>query len=254
MSVVVVVVVGFAGYRVLQKQSTSVTQVSWQLGNGGIWKSSGGTPPSCPSDPILSSPVDLSLVSSVLYPGQVRANAFKPQGGFRFDNLPNNDVTVTAPMDAVLVRGTKGLYSGQDEIQYGFEFIAPCGIMYTFGHLHTLSPKFQAIADKLPLITDYTQQQLRDIVPTVNIKKGEIIATQVGIVHTKNVFVELLVRDLRHNNGKSIRPEWFQYSDEFDNYAVCWFDMLPAKDASVIKALPGADSVNGKKSDYCSTT
>lgn len=228
----------------------SVPEVSWHTVGDGVWEPS-STPPTCPDQPIFSTPVDLSLATSILYPGQVRGNAFKPHGGFRFDKQPNNDITLTVPMDAKLIRGSKGLFAENGEVQYGFEFIAPCGIWYSFGHIHTLSPKFQAYADKLPLISDHATQQLYDIPGSPEVKKGEVIATQVGITYTKNVFVEWAVLDLRHKNGFTIRPEWAKYSNEFDEHAVCWLDMLPAKDSQLAKSLPGGDSVSGKKSDYC---
>jgi hypothetical protein len=226
------------------------TEVNWFLGDGGIWSHS-GTPPACPAQPILATPVDLSLVTSILYPGQVRGNAFKSHGGFRFDNQPNNDIVVKVPLDAKLLRGSKGNFTENGEVQYGFEFLAPCGIWYSFGHLHTLSPQFQAYADKLPLITDHSQQQLYDIDGSPIVKKADVIATQVGIVHTKNVFVELEVQDLRQPNGKTIRPAWAKYADQFDKYAICWLDWLPPQDAIHAHALPGGDSVSGKQSDYC---
>src|ERR1043165_5691959 len=59
--------------------------VEWHLAEGGDWVPS-GEPPPCPSPLVLDTPVDLSLVTSVLYPGQPRGPAFKPHGGFRFDN------------------------------------------------------------------------------------------------------------------------------------------------------------------------
>lgn len=265
--VVLILVVALVAYRITKQHSKGVQntatvvktskpmaavvpEVSWHLGEGNIWVSS-GTPPACPAQPLLSTPVDMSLVSSILYPGQVRGNAFKPQGGFRFDKQPNNNITVTVPMDAKLVRGSKGLFAENGEVQYGFEFIAPCGIWYSFGHIHTLSPQFQAYADKLPLVSDHSQQQIVDINPTPEVKSGDVIATQVGIVKTKNVFVELAVLDLRHKNGFTIRPSWAKYSNEFDEHGVCWLDWLPSKDQAPAKALPGGDSVGGKQSDYC---
>ncbi len=225
-------------------------EVTWHTIGGGEWQPS-STPPACPAQPIFATPVDLSLATSILYPGQVRGNAFKPHGGFRFDHQPNNDITVTVPMDAKLMRGSKGLFAENGEVQYGFEFIAPCGIWYAFGHLNTLSPKFAAYADKLPLISDHATQQLYDIPGSPDVKKGDVIATQVGITFTKNVFVEWAVLDLRQKNGFTIRPEWAKYSDQFDQHGVCWLDMIPAKDSQLAKSLPGGDSVSGKKSDYC---
>lgn len=225
-------------------------EVSWHLAGKDNWQVS-GTPPACPAQPIFASPVDMSLVTSILYPGQVRGNAFKPHGGFRFDHQPNNDITLKVPLDAKLVRGSKGLFPENGEVQYGFEFIAPCGIWYAFGHIHTLSPQFQAYADKLPLITKISDQQLYDITPSPSVKKGDVIATQVGIISTKNVFVEWAVQDLRQKNGLTIRPAWAKYADQFDPYGICWLDWLPAADAARAHALPGGDSVSGKQSDYC---
>ncbi len=231
--------------------TTPKQEVNWYRTDGGGWAHS-GTPPACPAQPIMATPVDLSLATSILYPGQVRGNAFKSHGGFRFDNQPNNDITVKVPLDAKLLRGSKGNFAENGEVQYGFEFLAPCGIWYDFGHIHTLSPQFQAYAANLPLISDHSQQQLYDIPGTPEVKKGDVIATQVGIIHTKNVFVEWQVNDIRQPNGKTIRPAWAQYADQFDKYAVCWLDWLPAKDAALAHSLRGGDSVAGKQSDFCS--
>ena len=225
-------------------------ETSWHRGESGVWEAS-NVPPTCPEQPIFSTPVDISLATSILYPGQVRGTAFKAHGGFRFDNQPTNEITLTVPMDAKLVRAAKGLFPENGEVQYGFELIAPCGIWYSFGHIHTLSPKFQEYADKIPLVSDRSQPQFYDVTPSPSLTKGEVIATEVGIEHTKIVFVEWQVNDLRHKNGLSIRSAWAKYKDEFDEYAVCWLDMLPAQDAAKAKALPGGDSVSGKKSDYC---
>src|SRR3990167_11130550 len=64
------------------------------------WVSS-GTPPECP---VLEfeSPVDASLVTSVLYPGQYRGEdgGYRVHGGFRFDKQTSTQVDVRAPFDA----------------------------------------------------------------------------------------------------------------------------------------------------------
>ncbi len=199
---------------------------------------------------MLATPVDISLVTSVLYPGQPRGDAYKPHGGFRFDNQPNNNITVTVPLDAMIRRGSRAFRNGEN--QYAFEFIAPCGIFYTFGHMLELSPKYLAIANSLPLIGDFAEQQFFDVVPPVAASQGEIIATGVGFVKNNNVFVEWAVLDLRHKNGFSIRPEWAaEFGSGFDEYAVCWLEMLPAEDTARLKALPGGDHEYGKLSDYC---
>ena len=62
----------------------------------------------CPEKLLFDTPVDLNLVTSILYPGQIRANYFKPHGGFRFDGLGdnNNKITVKIPIDSFLVLGS----------------------------------------------------------------------------------------------------------------------------------------------------
>lgn len=271
--ILVIVAIGLIGYKVVKSHHSTInnstqpsvnkvakqtqntgsqtkTKVLWQRGEGGVWHAT-STPPACPAQPMMATPVDLSLATSIIYPGQVRGNAFKPHGGFRFDNQPNNDIKVTVPMDAQVLRGAKGNFPDAGEVQYSFEFMAPCGIWYSFGHLHTLSPQFLAYADKLPVISDFSQQQLYDIPGNPSVKKGDVIATQVGIIHTKNVSTELVVEDVRQPNGKTIRPAWAQYADQFDKYGVCWLDWFPPADAALAHSLPGGDSVAGKQSDYC---
>ena len=104
---------------------------------------------SCPEPFAFQMPVDISKATSVLYPGQVRGGDYKAHGGFRFDRSHPNEITVIAPYDAEVIAGAR--YPVNGEIQYTFDFSHPCGIRYRFGHLLTLSPKFQAIADKFPL-------------------------------------------------------------------------------------------------------
>src|SRR5262245_4184576 len=48
------------------------SEVKWVLDSDGSWKVAAGTAPECPPQPMLSMPAETSLVTSVLYPGQVR--------------------------------------------------------------------------------------------------------------------------------------------------------------------------------------
>ncbi|MES2155175.1 MAG: hypothetical protein V4510_08580 [bacterium] len=232
-------------------------EVTWHLGASGDWIPS-GTPPPCPDPLVLATPVDLGVATAILYPGQVRGNAFKLHGGFRFDNNTDNNVTVRLPFDAYVVRGTHAMRNGTDigapyglEEQDGFEFIAPCGIMYTFGHLRRLSPEFRAIADALPLIIGFNKTQYYDVDPPVHVHAGDLLATAVGFEANLNVFVDFGVLDLRHTNGKTLRPEWSQYSDGFDTHAVCWLDWFGPTDSAKARDLPGGSQESGKQSDYC---
>src|SRR3989344_6946398 len=105
----------------------------------------------CPDPFIFDLPIDIRRATSVLYPGQIRGGDFKAHGGFRFDTSRPDEITVVAPIDAAVVTGAR--YPVAGEIQYTLEFEDPCGIRYRLGHLLTLAPKFQAIAEKFPMPT-----------------------------------------------------------------------------------------------------
>ena len=89
----------------------------------------------CPEKLLFDTPVDLNLVTSILYPGQIRANYFKPHGGFRFDGLGdnNNKITVKIPIDSFLVLGSRYVVEGQ--VQYMFEFNTTCNVKFRLDHL-----------------------------------------------------------------------------------------------------------------------
>lgn len=256
--IVVLGVIGFAGWRVFSKndksQSSPAAQgagskVQWTLTADG-WKAS-GTLPACP-DPLVKFPVNLSLATSILYPGQYRGGDYKPHGGFRFDNNTSNNVTVTAPMDAQVVRGAHYTVGGED--QYSFDFIASCGYMYRFGHILTLDPKLQAIADKLPKNTEGDSRDTA--VNPIDFKAGEAVATAVGLVkgdrNTINVFVDWGMYDLRTKNEASKNTNWAaKHPSIIEQHAVCWFDLLSPSEEATVRALPSSDSGSGKTSDYC---
>lgn len=192
--------------------------------------------PPCPEPLILQTPVDITQVTSILYPGQERGGDFKPHGGFRFDNASSNALEVRAPMDATFSDASRYLEEG--EVQYMFDFQAECGIRYRFDHLLTLAPKFAAIADQLP---DAKEHDSRTVpVEPLRVKAGDVIATAVGFKKTTNVFVDFGVYDLRGKGRTNPRP-----------YAVCWFDLLPPADATIVKSLPSGDSQSGTQSTLC---
>lgn len=193
--------------------------------------------PPCP-DPLLQSPVDLNLATSILYPGQERGGDFKPHGGFRFDNSKTDEIEVRIPMDAQFVEGSR--YIEQGEVQYMFDFQSPCGIRYRFDHLLVLTPKFAKIAEKLSQPKENDSRTSR-ITSEVSVTTGEVIATAVGFRKTNNTFVDLGVYDLRGKN---------MYQNP-RSYAVCWFDLLPASASAKVKSLPPADSKSGSQSTLC---
>ncbi len=262
--VAVLGIIGFAGWTVMKKETKSTNgtnssaqsadqnsaEVTWSW-SGSEWQSSGEAP-ECPSPlNFEKSPVDVSKATSILYPGQERGGNYKPHGGFRFDGLKNDGVTVVAPMDATLIEGSR--YIEQGETQYMLMFTNTCGISYRFDHLLVLSPAMQAEADKLPAAKENDSRTTAFDNP-VAVKTGDEIATAVGFKQNSNVGVDFGVYDLRSRNEASKEQSYVsQHQNELSQaaYAVCWFDMLPEADADTVKSLPAGDSAQGKTSDYC---
>jgi len=200
---------------------------------------------SCPT-PLLQTPVDLSKVTSILYPGQERGGNYKAHGGFGFDKATDNLVTVTIPLNGKVNRVVR--YREMGEIQYLFEFDGDCGVSFRFDHLRKLTPKFEAIVNAFPIKED-TRTDL--VNPPVAVKVGEVIATEVGFLN--NVSVDFGVYDMRQKNEASKDPVWAGAHSQYpaDSYGICWLNSLPQADSAVVNLLPGRDGKFEKKSDYC---
>jgi hypothetical protein len=208
--------------------------------------SAGATPlPSCPT-PLLQTPVDLSKVTSILYPGQERGGDYKAHGGFGFDNATDNLVTVTIPLSGKITSVVR--YREIGEIQYLFEFEGDCGVSYRFDHLRKLTPKFEAVVNAFPIKEDTRGDRVS---PPVAVTVGEVIATEVGFL--KNVSVDFGVYDMRQKNEASKDPAWASAHSQYPahSYGICWLNSLPQADSAAVKLLPSRDAKNGKTSDYC---
>ena len=215
-----------------------------------------GIPPSCPTPLTLTTPVNLSRVTSILYPGQIRGGWFKPHGGFRLDG-PNETgtISVVAPMAATVWRANRGLFGENKEIQYMFDFINDCGIIYRLGHLRELSPRFQQIAESLPPAVE-EDSSTTPVVAGQTVSPGETIGTAVGFLALQggesNFGVDWGVYDVRERNAASADPAWLaQHPGEFPAYGICWFDYLSLADQAIVRSLPAADWQSGTTSDYC---
>jgi hypothetical protein len=182
----------------------------------------------CEGEVTISSPVDVSLVSGALYPGQTRGNDYKRHGGFRFDNLESNSVEVRAPVDASLWRASSYVQSG--EVQYLMFFKDDCGNIYKLDHLLTLTEKFGKALSVLPVPTD--NSETKEILPSIFVKKGDLIAKEVGFEKSNNVFVD------------------FGLYKDTDQNGLCFIDYLEEPEKSIIQSLP-AGGIEGKTSDYC---
>ena len=230
----IVLVISIAGFLYATRPGSDQTPLQTNSAN----KTGNEKKTSDCDDPLsLKSPVDLNLTTSILYPGQVRGGDFKPHGGFRFDNSKNEAIEVKMPRAAKFVEASRYIEMG--EVQYMFDFETSCGIRYRFDHLLVLTPKFAKIAEGLPK-AKVDDSRTTSIRPSVDVEEDEVIATAVGFKNTKNVFVDFGVYDKR---GKF-------FSNPRDN-AVCWFDLLPPKDATLVKSLPPADSISGSQSTLC---
>ena len=208
--------------------------------------SAGATPlPSCPT-PLLQTPVDLSKVTSILYPGQERGGDYKAHGGFGFDNATDNLVTVTIPLSGKITSVVR--YREIGEIQYLFEFEGDCGVSFRFDHLRKLTPKFEAVVNAFPIKEDTRGDRVS---PPVAVTVGEVIATEVGFLN--NVSVDFGVYDMRQKNEASKDPAWASAHSQYpaDSYGICWLNSLPQADSAAVKLLPSRDAKNGKTSDYC---
>ena len=200
---------------------------------------------SCPT-PLLQSPVDLSKVTSILYPGQERGGNYTAHGGFGFDDATDNSVTVEIPLDGKITRVAR--YRELGEVQYLFEFEGNCGVSFRLDHLRELTAKFEAVVAAFPIKEDSRTDLVN---PPVAVMLGEVIATEVGFLN--NVFLDFGVYDMRQKNEASKDPAWAGAHSQFpaDSYGICWLDALPQADSLVVKALPSRDGASGTKSDYC---
>lgn len=228
--------------------------ISWVFDfNTKAWQVS-GNPPECPDPLELPSPVDANLASGILYPGQERGNDYKPHGGFRFDNRDTNEIEVRAIMDGVILKASRYLEDGEEQIL--FFYVSDCGFMVMHDHLLTLSSKLKTVLDKVPLGKE-GDSRTTNIAPKVYIKKGEVLATEVGLRNfkgQKNIGIDFGLYDLRKTNGvvydSSFRTR-FPMIDEYGTHAVCWLDYLEQPDKGRVKSLPGVDGKSGTSSDYC---
>lgn len=203
--------------------------------------------PSCEEPLDLLTPVDMSIVTSALWPGQSRGG-YKGHGGFRFDSTPGDNITVRAPIGAHLVQASKYLEGSEEQILLFFS--APCGFFYRFDHVAGVSPR---IEEALQVITGPVTGDSRTTFmnPPLWVEQGEIISTAVGIPPS-NIFVDFGLYDVRQPNNVIPNPAWadlFAEDKEFGHYGVCFFDYLPGTDGDKMRSLPTGKE--GQTSDYC---
>lgn len=257
---VVLGLLGAVGYYVFTKHKNGENIFS-PHGSEGAWMrmESGweahGKVPDCPNPLSIPTPTDMAKVQGILYPGQYRGGNYKPHGGLKLADNTNNSVTVTLPTDAYLYKGSR--YIEQGEVQYMLVFIDPCGIMYKFDHLYTLSPEVMKIVDEKFPPAQENNSQTTDLNPVADFKAGATIATGVGFKKTGNTTFDFGVYDLRSKNEISKNGQWMNMHNddqEYAPYAMCWLNVLANGDAAKAKGLPAVDGVSGSISDVCQTS
>lgn len=270
--------VGFVGYKVFSSkdnssqnsqatpkstQSTSSGPVKWAYNqNEHKWFVQSGKAPLCKNPFKFDyTPADISTATASGFPGAYRGFSYKAHGAFRFDNSPDGSIEVKMPMDANLTDITRYYESTPGnpyELQYLLSFENDCGIAFRFDHINTLTPKFQALAEKTPEPKkDDTRSTPGQFTP-VFFKAGEVVATKVGFVKAKNFGFDFGVYDYRKNNEISKNAKWAAIHAEHsaqDYNGVCWFDMLPGADVARATVLSQV-TINPSKpnrliSDYC---
>lgn len=271
----VIVVVGFAGFRVANNKKDSSKQssqpssntattsgdVKWAFNEKDMkWFTQTGKAPKC-KEPFVfdKSPIDVSQATSLMMPGAYRGYSYKPHGGFRLDNSPDGKIEVKMPIDATLV-SLKRYYEGSPAtLQYLLTFENDCGIAFRFDHLYTLTPEFQKIADTTPEPKkDDTRSDPNLPFTRTKFKAGDTVATAVGFPATKNFGFDFGVYDYRQSNKISQDAKWANIHNQYQSlewYGTCWLDMLPGTDSGKANVLAKV-VVNTNKpniiSDYCS--
>lgn len=192
-------------------------------------------------------PVDLSKVTSILYPGQVRGE-YRAHGGFRFDNAgETGQIAVRAPMTATIFRAARYLEGG--ELQYLFFFVNACGIMHRLDHLREPSPALQSVANMLPPAVEGDSRTI-DVPAGMVVTAGSALASAVGMPGARNIFLDWGVYDLRAMNESSRDPAWLaQHPGEYSPFGICGFSHLQSGDAAMVFGLPA--SGGNRDSDYC---
>jgi hypothetical protein len=219
---------------------TNTPRVVWEF-TGEEWRAL-GTPPPCVYPLVLSSPVDIDMITAIMYPGQTRSKDYKAHGGFAFPSTANK-ININAPLGGHLIKASR--YVEQGETQYLLVFLNDCGIMYRLDHLRELAPKFKEIVKTLPE-AKANDSHTTDITAPVYTLGGELIATKIGFLNTKNIFVDFGVYDLRKKNGVTK-----QNDKELAPYGICWLNSFSKESSTLIKARPLRDQASGKTSDYC---
>lgn len=235
-------------------KATKAEPVYWQYNDQThVWKSVGGTPPACPSPLLAKSPIDVSKVTGVLYPGQYRSGNYKSHGGITTAATKPENVQVVAPMSGTLTGLTRYIESGA--LQYKLTVRNDCGIDYYFDHLYTLSTALQKVAETTPTPkVDDTKSLPLQANQQVPVQVGEVLATAAGNPSQRTMGFDFGVLDLRAPNAISRNTTWQGLHETYtasEWFGVCWFNSFDTTTSAVFTRAPAIDQKSGTVSDYC---
>lgn len=241
------------GVAVSTTTKPSAGVVKWSY-NGSAWTPT-GTPAPCPQPLIAQGALlDFSKAVSKVQPGQSRGGSYKPHGGLRWSEYGKyvSGVTITAPFDGEIHAVAQYIESGN--YQFTVNIIHPCGIMLRLGHLRVPSDVMKNVLNTAPAARESDSRET--FLTGSSIKKGQIIATEVGMIapagpDSFGTFMDLGIVDLRAKNA-SLPAGFTSNADaRYSTYSVCWYvgNYFSEVDRTTAQRLP--DSNGDATSDYC---
>jgi hypothetical protein len=233
----------------------TITKVQWQYDfNNATWVSQ-GVVPKCPTPLISTSELtDFSKIVSIVQPGQSRGGSYKPHGGLRWSTFGTyvKGVTITAPFDGEIVGAVHYTVSGI--YQFGINIIHPCGVMLRMGHLQEPSEYIKAVLKGLPAAAENDSRE--SFLQEFFIKKGQIIATEVGmplpaLPDSLGTYMDLGILNLLTKNP-ALSASFVSNADvKYSLYSVCWYEGNYFSDVDKARLLSLPLANGDATSDYC---
>ena len=237
--------------------------VKWSSTKNNDWVPD-SIPPECNdfSEIFNEFPVDINIVTEYGRPGKPGSNntMYLAHGYIRSHTTPYDQITVRFPGNGFslyaanmrtenysILEKNGDIRQIDDSIkQVKLEFQHPCGIKVMFDHLVDLSPKWDSIVEKVPILMNDSRVTFFPIGEHF-VESGEILSYSIG--HPDNIYLDFGVYDLREKNNIStkIDSKWPEYSIT-GNYGLCWESLFNTETKSILKSLPGGIDDN---SDYC---
>lgn len=197
--------------------------------------------------------VDFSTIQWLIAPGRFRNNNYKPHSALRWSSYPEpyvSGITVKLPFDATVI----GAWSGQDggDYQFGINAVSDCGIMIRLGHLFEPGPEMKKILD---FIKPWEQTHKGEVYTIVRLKKGTIIATNVGqptsTAEGAGSQMDFGLLDLRQLNPNKPLSNDGTAANYYAEYSVCWLEgpWFSENDKKLISKIPIHGGIS--ESDYC---